>query len=485
MRVSLVMPSFDLASSLGGGVKARRGMLPPLGVGYLASALEAHGHEVSFVDACLLGLDTADTASMVLADEPDLVGISCLTRMADSAYALATEIKGRDPNIPVVLGGPHATSFYAEILDACPEVDVVVPGEGELVFAELVNRLENRGTLDGVAGILYRDDSGRTVTTPNAELVKDLDALPHPARHVYRNDLYAPLPNQRRRTPATTAITARGCPYGKCRFCYQGGRYGACYRRRSPDNVVDELRHLVRDLGYREIVFQDDSFCAGTRWINEFCDRLDEEKLDVTWTVQARVDTVTPTLLKRMAAAGCYNVYFGFESGNQELLDLIRKGITLEQSRNAVRWAKEAGIEVRGSFILGLPTETPEMGEQSIRFACELDVEYMLFFPYHVQRGTALEEIALREGTLLEEQLDIHAPAYLPNGYSSAEQLSNLVKSAYRRYYMRPKYIARALWRARKPVVLRNYIESFIYWLGLMGPKRARATHPPAHADSI
>ena len=483
MHVGLVLPSFDLATSISGAIKLKRGFLPPLGIGYIASSLKAHGHEISFVDACALGLDTMGTVSAVLAEKPDLVGISCLTRLSDAAYSLAREIKVCEPEMPIVLGGAHATSFYDEILDVCPHVDVVVPGEGERVFVELVNRIEQGKPIDDIEGILYRDADGNSVATPNAEHVKNLDSLPHPDRSIYKNELYVPLPSQNRRMPATTMITGRGCPYGKCRFCYQGGRYAHHYRRRSPEHVVDEIRHLVRDMGVREIVFQDDSFCLGGKWIRTFCDLLDRDKIDLTWAAQCRVDQVDPELLKRMAASGCYNVYYGFESGNERMLDLIDKGITLEQSRLAVKWAKDAGLEIRGSFIIGFPTETPEISAETIRFACELNVDYMIFYPYRVQHGTRLEEFALSEGRLLNKELVVHVPSYLPNTYSSADQLARTIKRAYLKYYLRPRYIGRALWRTRKPVVIKNHFDSFLFWLGMVLPKRKSAPPLQPHAN--
>jgi len=309
------------------------------------------------------------------------------------------------------------------------------------------------------------------VSTPPAEPLKELDELPQPARHIFHGHRYVPLPNQARRRPATTAMTSRGCPWAKCRFCYQGGRYASPYRRRSPEHVIDELRYLVGDLGYREVLFWDDNFCVNERWIRRFCDLMDEAGLDLTWTVQGRVNTITRDMLHRMAASGCYNIFLGFESGNPELLELVDKGITFEQVRRAVAWANEAGLEIRGSFMLGLPTETPAMSLKTIDFACELDVDYMIFMPFHIQAGTALEELARREGRVFEpEEFDYNKPSYVPNTYSGPEELAEMIRHAYRRYYLRPRYMARALWKARRPAIARNYLLAFLHWYRLTRP---------------
>ncbi|HOE65512.1 MAG TPA: radical SAM protein [Candidatus Hydrogenedentes bacterium] len=468
MKTVLVLPPYGMTQSYGGKGSMKRGILPPLGIGYLASSLETHGHAAAFVDASVLGLDTDGAATAALAEKPDVIGISCLTRLAPAAYALAAELKRRAPSIPLVLGGPHATSFADSILEECPAIDILIPGEAELTLAETLDRLERKAPLDDVPGVLFRDPDGRVVATRPRPAVRDLDALPFPARRIYRNDLYVPLPNQCRRRPATTVITSRGCPYARCAFCYQGGRYASPYRRRTPEHVVDEMAQLKREYGIREIIFWDDNFAVDFEWIDAFCNLLDRNKMDMTWTAYGRVNTVSPEMLQRMAASGCYSIYYGFESGNSEMLQRVCKGITLDECRSAVRWAKKADMEIRGSFILGMPGETPETAEETIRFACELNVDWMVFLPYRLQPATRLAETALREGVVLDDHPDIHFPTYLPKGFPDVESLANTVRSAYRRYYLRPGYISRALWRSRHPAVLRNYWDSFRYWLSLV-----------------
>ncbi|HOZ46432.1 MAG TPA: radical SAM protein [Candidatus Hydrogenedentes bacterium] len=475
MHVVLVIPPFDLSASFGSKKRMQLGVLAPLGVGYLAASLEPRGHTVTLIDAIALALNQDEAVDRILSARPDVIGISCVTKMAENAYAVIAALKARAPDIPVVFGGAHATSFVERVLDECPGIDFLVPGEGEITLADLVDRLAEGRDWGDLPGLVYREGGGQVHCTPVPEPVRDLDTLPNPARHIYQSELYLPLPNQARRKPATTVITSRGCPWGKCAFCYQGGRYAQPYRQRSAAHVVDELGHLVKDFGIREVIFWDDNFGMSRTWTEEFCRRLEQERLDITWTAQMRVNTVRPESLKRMASVGCYNVYYGFESGNQELLDMIHKGITLDEIRNAVTWAKQAGMEIRGSFILGLPTETPEMSEKTIRFACELNVDWMIFFPYIVRRGTPLEERALREGRVVDSGTNMHLPSYVPNTYASAEQLEAMVKRAYRRYYMRPAFIGRTLWQARKWSRLKNYAGAARIWVDMM---RSRSQRP-------
>jgi len=477
VKVVLVIPPFSGAPT-GGGEKIKHGKLrplPPLGLGYLAAELEAHGHEVSLVDSQARQFTINQAVGAILAKQPNVVGLSSFTVFEKIVYAMAAELKARDPKITVIIGGPHATSFHETILEECPHTDFVVPGEAEIPLAQLVDALQNETSYADIPGVIYRNADGSAHVTPPAEPLRNLDQIRHPNRHIFEDHVYIPLPNQSRRSPATTVIASRGCPWAKCRFCYQGGKYASPYRRRSPENLIEELRYLVNKLGFREVIFWDDNFCVSEKWINTFCDLLDKERLDLTWTVQGRVNTVTRSMLQRIAASGCYNVFFGFEFGCQELLDLIKKGITLEQSRQAVNWANEAGLEIRGAFMLGLPTETPEMAQKTIKFACELDLDYLLFMPYHVQRGTALEEIALREGGFYEyEEFDWHAPSYVPNAYTSPEELAAMIRLAYTRYYLRPRYIARALWHARRPAALRNVFRGLFHWYSLTHGERVK-----------
>ena len=258
--------------------------------------------------------------------------------------------------------------------------DFAVPGEGELPLADLADRLATGGGAADVAGLYWRDRSGNVLENAARPHERNLDVFAAPDRGIYQPGLYQPLPSLNLGRHVTTVITSRGCPWARCAFCHQGSGCSVPFRRRSPEHVVDEIAALVRDGGIRSIVFWDDNFCVMPRWVDRFCALLDARGLRIAWSVLARADTVTPEMLERMARSGCYSIQFGFESGNPETLELIRKGTTLDQYRRAVRWSRDAGLEVRGSFMLGFPGETPEMGRRTIDFACELNADYMLFF---------------------------------------------------------------------------------------------------------
>jgi radical SAM superfamily enzyme YgiQ (UPF0313 family) len=224
---------------------------------------------------------------------------------------------------------------------------------------------------------------------------------------------------------------------------------------------------LVRDHGFREIMFWDDNFCIDEAWVKSFCDLLDAEPFKVPWTAQLHVNTVSRAMLERVRASGCYNLFVGVESGNQRMLDFLDKGATLDEYRKVLRWTKELGFETRCAYILGFPTETREMMEETIQFACELDSDYAYFSPFHPWADTPFGEMALREGLDLGWSDSWLTPPYVPNTLSGVDELSALINSAYRRYYLRPGSIARAFWRLRKPVHWRRTFRGLLFFLGL------------------
>jgi len=468
MKVLFVLPPFDMSASYGSSNKMKRGFLPSLGIGHIAAMCERNGHEVGLIDAQVTGMDPYDTVTKILDQDPDVVGISMMSVYAHAGYAVAHELKKRAPKVFILMGGPHATASYKNIMADCDSVDAVIPGEGEIPVGDIVQALANKDDWRQVRGIVFRGYDGEVVVNPQAETAKNLDDLPDPTRHIFLPYEYRPLPNQVRQEPATTAISSRGCSWGKCTFCFQGGEYSPRYRRHTPRRMVEQLIPLVREHGYKEILFWDDTFAVNPRWVESFCDELEREKLNITWSCYGHMRSVKPDMLKRMGQAGCFNIYYGFESGVQEILDMVKKGTSQEQMREAVKWARDAGIEIRGSFILGFPTESPEQTLQTIKFACELNAEWMMFFPFHVLPGTPIEALAHQDGRIIATQKTVYFPEYVSSKYQDAEQLHKMVKQAYFQYYMRPRYwglVAKNL--IQRPYMFKYYYDAAMYWLEL------------------
>jgi len=304
---------------------------PPLGLAYLAAVLERDGHEVGIFD---LGLDpdvpVADGVQRVCAFGPHVVGITAMTSLYHGALETAILLKA-NLGRPIVLGGPHATVYPERVLRESPVIDYVVRGEGEETILELVRALgEDDRDLGGINGLTYRLRD-EIISNPDRELIRDLDALPFPARHLFELKRYGLC------TPdgqsMVTVLSSRGCPYN-CSYCFKG-IVGRTYRQRSPENIIAELRQVIDEYGIRNFYFIDDLFTLNQKRLDVLTGRFIAEKLDIRWQCLGRVDRVDAEGLRKMYAAGCRRIHYGIESGNQEVLQRIGKRIRLDQVRQA------------------------------------------------------------------------------------------------------------------------------------------------------
>ncbi|MFZ5801201.1 MAG: B12-binding domain-containing radical SAM protein [Candidatus Omnitrophota bacterium] len=451
------------------------GFLPPLGIGYVAAVLEPAGHTVKIIDAPVFDYDYDDLVRETQDFSPDLIGISIMTPTAPYGSELAKHLKQKFPLVPIVMGGAHPTIFPEETIDMGSQVDIVVCGEGEYVMLDLVRCLEQGRPIDEVRGIYFKRD-GRVINTGPAPEIQSLDKIPFPARHLYVMSQYAPEPFESQRLPSTNIIVSRGCTYARCTFCYRSGKLKRRYRTQSPQRSIEEIKTLVRDYKVRELVFYDDDLFSNKKWMREFLDLLEKEKLDIVWSIRGRSNTTDYELLKKARQLGCWNIEYGFESGNQDLLDNIRKGITLEQSRRVAKWANELGIDVVGTFMLALPGETPAKARQTIDFAIELDCAYAAFIPTHPFIGTALYEDCQKVGRLVD---DLYAEnmagtrflpkiSYIPDGYKSAGEVARMCQYAYRKFYFRPRFIWKHLKKIKSMEDIRRYWQGLRLALGLV-----------------
>jgi len=384
---------------------------PPLGLAYLAAVLEQAGHEVRIYDFGLTP-DTSleDDVGEICVFSPQLVGITSMTSSYYSAEETVALIKERI-GCPVVIGGPHATVMPERVL-ANPHIDFLVYGEGEETAVELAHALESNLPLGGIHGLYYKEN-GYIIRNEPRPLIPDLDALPFPARHLLDLTRY-PLctPNGE---PMISILSSRGCPYN-CSFCFKG-IVGRTYRQRSPDNIVAELRSLITTYGIRNFYFIDDLFTINTRRLRTLMQRFLDERLDIHWQCLARVDRVTPDVLKLMHQAGCRQIHYGIESGNEKILAATAKHISLDQVRQAVTWTHEAGIRSKGYFMLGLPGDTEKTMRQTIDFAADLPLDDAMFSITTPFPGTRLWEELVKKnpGTEYGQKF---AQAYYYNDYT-------------------------------------------------------------------
>ena len=477
VRIFLTTVPYD-TMKMGYGINRKNskkkiyGYTPPLGLGMLARVTKEYGCEVLVNDAGPLGDDYDTLIEKIVAFKPDIVGFSVFT----ANFAHAVESVNRVRNHPlliealVLIGGPHVYTFREKTLDEIP-ADIAVYGEAEADLIELLEYYDGtRAALDNVNGIFYRTKEG-IVQTQETHTSRSLDHFGFPDWSQFDFSLYRNIPGQVRRYPMTSMVTSRGCPY-KCNFCFQAGRFADQYRRYSPEVVVDEIERLQAEYGIKEIQFWDDIFFINKKWVESFCQLIQERKIDISWSGYARVDLVTPELLRMARDSGCWNIFYGYETGTQEMLDFLDKRATLEDAVNASRWTREAGIISRGSFMLGLPNETPELAQKTIDFAIELDPDYANFIIFFPEPGTILYDLAIKSGQMLSnEYLGRDVPVYLPNGYDSVEQVRAVQGEAFKRFYFRPSYIAKRIARIRTWGEIQQYVDGAMMLLSMKNTK--------------
>ena len=330
---------------------------PTLGVGYLAAVLEQAGYKVAILDMWAEGLRGKELVEFLIQNKPRVVGISTIVTTFKNGLKVAQITKDTLPYVPVIVGGPHA-SFQVDETLACAAVDIVVRFEGEITLLEVMRFYNGESiNLNEIKGIAYRDGD-QIHLTERRPLIQDLNRLPLPAHHLIDPTSYS-LP---------TVITARGCPH-QCVFCAARTIYEEFpYRARSPESVVSEIIDLSTRFKGRDLFIADDTLTLHEKRAHKICDLLDENKVDTPWRCEARVNTMSPELASHMRNSGCHLIQYGVETGDPEMMKLIRKGITLEQVEHVVDYTLAAGLDVMCSLIIGFPWDTHETIRKTLNF---------------------------------------------------------------------------------------------------------------------
>jgi anaerobic magnesium-protoporphyrin IX monomethyl ester cyclase len=436
---------------------------PPLGLASVAAVLEGSGHTVKILDMPALRLSGTSVFEIIRQEKPDVVGISAMTPTINAALNVAKKVKEANKSILVALGGPHATILPEETLKNSAFVDAIICGEGERTFLDLVNLpRDNQTGMDQILGLTYRKEN-IVKSNPSAPLIPDLDILPFPAFHLLPLDKYRMHPPFGRRKPIMPIITSRGCPY-RCVFCSKSV-FGKKYRVNSPNYVVSEIKFLIERFGVREIKFYDDSFTLNRQRVLEICRQFKEHKIDVQWTCETRVNLVDRDLLAIMKDAGCYMIEYGVESGVQDILNALKKDVTLDQVYNAFKLTHNAGIETVAYFMLGSPGESVRTIEETIAFSKKLDPDFAQFSIATPFPGTELYKLALQDGQVpnnwngyvYADLESVDNPSFNSKLLNRAE-LGALNKKAYLAFYLRWRYFAKRLKKVRTVDDLRTSV---------------------------
>ena len=415
---------------------------PPLGLAYLAANLKKNQVGVEIVDANAMRLSFNDLVDFICEKAPRYVGITAVTLDIYGAAQLAYEIKQKNKGIITILGGVHLTAVPRETMTQFPQFDMGVIGEGEATLLEVIQALDSKKDLNGVNGLVYRLN-GETVSTPPRQVNYHLDSYPPPAWDLIPGfpQNYPVPPYSMHNSPSCSLVTSRGCGR-RCTFCFQG-TMGQALRFHGAEYVLNIIKHLYAHYGIRDLRIVDDQFLANKKRTEKICTMLIEEDLNLSFSCMARVDTINPQLLGMLKRAGCRQINFGIESGSQQILDLIKKDIKLEEVVQAVRWTKKEGIRTLGYFMIGFPTETEDTIRQSIDFAKKLlldDISVFLLTPFP---GTELYHSAHQYGIFKKDWKSMSMfiePCFIPHGLTG-EKILAYRKKAILQFYLRPKVV--------------------------------------------
>lgn len=421
----------------------------PIGLAYLAAVLRNDGYEVSIFDVDAVqkgtGLDFSDEyrklelyrqglnndehivwqdIKELLEDfNPDLVGITAMTTKFGSVLKTAEVVKKYNPKCGIVAGGPHPTFLPEQTLKS-KDIDIVVRGEGERTFLELIKAIENNNDLQDVKGISLKQD-GKIYHNSPQEFIEDLDQIPFPARDTLMS------PQNYTSEDMGAIMTSRGCPFN-CSYCCH--MWQKKVRNRSIDNVIQEIKQVKEKYGTHQFEFKDDTFTLNRKRIIELCEKLISEELRVNWSCTTRVDLLDGELIKRMKEAGCNVVKLGIETGSEKILKETKKGVTFEQMKEAVKLLNKYNIFWSGYFMVGLPTETEEDIKKTYAFMKELNPYYAGLGVYNPFPQTELFEQGVRMGLLHPEVELVHFFNTNPKDYffiNPSKRVANIKKQKF------------------------------------------------------
>lgn len=410
-KIMLIMPNFNWR------VQTDVKKDPPMGILYIASCLESSGYSVSVVDAHAEELSVESVISKIKHQQPQLVGISCnYAPIHNITIELCERIKTENKNIFTVVGGNHASASYKALLESCRYIDYVILGQGEYVLPSLIRSLNSKlhdgQGVSSVNGIAYIDD-GVITRTQGAPIITNLDELPMPAYHLVDMSKY----------DRYNVIISRGCPF-QCNYCASNVITKHHVKYRAPKYVANEIKHLFTKYGNKPLWFSDDTFTANKKIVEELLDRIIDMNIGVEWSCLTRVNTTSIDILEKMKKAGCKYISYGVESGNEEMLKLMNKKITIKNVEKVLEDTKSVGIDMYLFFIVGYPGDTKEMEEDSLKLIerlCPTGVGYNVFIPLPgTPSWKELEEKGLVSFDTIEwDKLFARVSFDEPDGYSA------------------------------------------------------------------
>ena len=452
------------------------------GLCWLAAVTREAGYKTEIIDAAAVGINNTKLADIITRKKPKYIGFSSMTPVIMQTMDSVKKIKALNPDITVIFGGPHITAVPEETMEKFPEIDIGVIGEGETTIVDLLNTLEKKDKkpLSEVNGIIYRDNKELKRTKPR-EFIKDLDSLPLPAWDLLPNlkKYYFPPAWSLHQKTSALIITSRGCP-SQCTFCDRKV-FGNVFRFQSAEYVMRMIRRLYYKYGIKHFRINEDNFVLFKKRLDEICNSIIKEKLKISWSCFARVDSINPEMLKLMKKAGCYQISYGIESGSQKILDVEKKNVTLEKIERAVKLTRKAKIKTIGFNMIGHPLETVETMQATIDFNKKIKVddfktEFLVPFP-----GTELYSTGEKYGhldkdwTKMKPSLD--EPTFIPYGVTK-EQIIYYNKKGVWYFYLQPRIIFSYLTRLRSFTDIKTLFYGAVMVISMAFKKKQKRACP-------
>ncbi len=437
--------------------------LPQLGIIYLAGVLLKEGMDVKILDAQALGLDVAETVERIRLLSPAVLGFTGYTSSVGFAHEIAElskKLKGISPSPVTILGGPHVTAIPKETMSRFPAFDYAFVGEGEAMAATLFNSLvvgisnPANPAIKKIPGIVYRDGD-EIVVNERTPLISNLDTIPPPPFKLLNGfpGLYSPPIFHSPKGKAATLVTSRGCPFS-CTFCDRSV-FGEKYRHHSVEYIIDMIKRLKVDYEIDHIIFYDDNFTANKKHFNELLEEILRLPFPITWNSDVRADLITLEQLKLMKKAGAWMVNYGIESADPALLESMEKSLSLETATNAVKMTSEAGIHVKGLFIVGAPGETVKSIRKTKDYISDLPFTLLNVSKYTPYPGSETYKDIRKHGVFEEEWEKMNAMNFVfwPDT-SERESLVWGYNDLLIGFYKNPKQ-----WKAFKMMLRKNHFD--------------------------
>ena len=434
-KIVLLHPPLTFEDRYGESKKYTGHVHPPQGLCHLAAMIDESKYSISIIDAQALYMGVEDTIKQLTALKPSVIGIMTFTVSMDTVAKIYDAILEQLPGVHIILGGSHVTACPEETFQRYPQFRVAGLNEGEETFAELVDCLMRNGDIESVKGIIYRSPNGDVRRTAARPYIKDLDTLPTPRWDLlpFLPDYYRPSKMTYRALPAVAIVTSRGCPYD-CVFCDRSV-FGRRWRAHGVETILHWIDILTTKYGIRDINFQDDHFMVNRTRLISICEGIRSRHPNLIWSAIGRADAVEQESVRMMKESGCWQIAFGIESGSQQILDVLGKDETIEQMEEAVRIVKEAGITVKGLFMVGCPTETAETLQQTEDFIRRLDLDFVSMSAFTPIPNTEIfqrwQDYGRWEGASPDDwhKMNLWEPIFVPHGLTK-EQLKQHIKRA-------------------------------------------------------